>query len=130
MEENQLNALAFLHINNDIKLDYSQVINQFAKENRYLNLKQIVSILCLFLRTNKFRKSILQKLDFRKRTKCVFLGVILQSLFGHVPRSPENGRAYITFHKTNLCRHAIVTNFLTRLWKIFAYAIGLDHFVF
>ena len=111
MEENQLNALAFLYTNNDIKLDYSQVIKQFAKENRYLNLKQIVSILCLFLSTNKFRKSILQKLDFRKRTKCVFFGVILQSLLGHVPRPPENGRVYVTLHKTNLCRHVFVTNF-------------------
>ena len=71
----------------------------------------MLNFLYFFLSTNKLRKSILQKLDFRKRTKCVFLGVILQSLLGHVPRPPENGRAYVTPHKTNLCRHAIVTNF-------------------
>ena len=39
MQENRLNALALLYINNDIKLDYSQVIDQFAKRNRRLNLK-------------------------------------------------------------------------------------------
>ena len=39
MQENRLNALALLHINNLIKLDCSQVINQFAKGNRRLNLK-------------------------------------------------------------------------------------------
>ena len=39
MQENRLNALALLYINNDIKLDYSQVIDQLAKENRRLNLK-------------------------------------------------------------------------------------------
>jgi len=39
MQEHQLNALALLYINKDIKLDYSQVIDQFAKGNRRLNLK-------------------------------------------------------------------------------------------
>ena len=39
MQENRLNALALLHMNNDIKLDYSQVIDQFARRNRHLNLK-------------------------------------------------------------------------------------------
>ena len=39
MQENRLNALALLYINNDIKLDYSQVIDQFAKGNRRFNLK-------------------------------------------------------------------------------------------
>ena len=39
MKENRLNALALLYINNDNKLDYSQVIDQFAKGNRRLNLK-------------------------------------------------------------------------------------------
>ena len=39
MQENRLNALAFLYINNDIKLDCSQVIDQFAMGNRCLNLK-------------------------------------------------------------------------------------------
>ena len=38
MQENRLNALALLYINNDIKLDYSQVIDHFAKRNRRLNL--------------------------------------------------------------------------------------------
>jgi len=39
MREDRLIALALLYINKDIKLDYSQVIDQFAKENRRLNLK-------------------------------------------------------------------------------------------
>ena len=39
MQKNRLDALALLYINNDIKLDYSQVIDQFAKGNRRLNLK-------------------------------------------------------------------------------------------
>ena len=39
MQENRLNALALLYVNNDIKLDYSQAIDQFAKENCRLNLK-------------------------------------------------------------------------------------------
>ena len=39
MQENRLNALALLYINNDIKLDYRQVIDQFAKGNRRFNLK-------------------------------------------------------------------------------------------
>ena len=39
MQESRLNALALLYINNDIKLDYSQVIDQFVKGNRRLNLK-------------------------------------------------------------------------------------------
>ena len=39
MQENRLNALALLYVNNDIKLDYSQVFDQFAKGNRRLNLK-------------------------------------------------------------------------------------------
>ena len=33
MQENWLNALALLYINNDIKLNFSQVIDQFAKGN-------------------------------------------------------------------------------------------------
>ena len=41
MQENWLNALALWYINNDIKLDYSQVIDQFVKENRRLNLKSL-----------------------------------------------------------------------------------------
>ena len=47
MQENRLNPLAFLFINNDIKLDYSQVIDQFAKGNRRLNLKSTDFVLCL-----------------------------------------------------------------------------------
>ena len=39
MQEKRLNAMALLYINNDIKHDYSQVIDQFAKGNRRLNLK-------------------------------------------------------------------------------------------
>ena len=39
MQENRLNALALLYINNEIKLDYSQVFDQFVKGNRRLNLK-------------------------------------------------------------------------------------------
>ena len=39
MQENRLNALAFLYINNDNKLDHSQVIDQFAKDNHRFNLK-------------------------------------------------------------------------------------------
>jgi len=39
MQEDRLNALALLYINKDIKLDYSQVIDQFGKGNRRLNLK-------------------------------------------------------------------------------------------
>ena len=35
MQKHRLNAFALLYINNDIKLDYSQVIDQFAKENRH-----------------------------------------------------------------------------------------------
>jgi len=38
MQEDRLNALALLYINKDIKLDYSQVIDQFSKGNRRLNL--------------------------------------------------------------------------------------------
>ena len=67
MQENRLNASALLHINNDIKLDYSQVIDQLAKENRRLNLKQTDFALCLifilqFHSSNKSRKSIILKL--------------------------------------------------------------------
>ena len=39
MQENRLSALALFYINYDIKLDYSQVIDQFAKGNRRFNLK-------------------------------------------------------------------------------------------
>ena len=39
MLENRFNTLALLYINNYIKLDYSQVIDQFANGNRRLNLK-------------------------------------------------------------------------------------------
>jgi len=39
MQEDRLNALALLYINKDIKLDYSQVIDQFTKGNLRLNLK-------------------------------------------------------------------------------------------
>ena len=39
MQENRLNALALLYINYDVKLDYSQVIDQFAKGNRRFDLK-------------------------------------------------------------------------------------------
>jgi len=39
MQEDRLNALALLYINKDIKLDYSQVIDQFPKGNLRLNLK-------------------------------------------------------------------------------------------
>ena len=38
-QENRLNVLAILYVNNYIKLDYSQVIDQFGKGNRRLNLK-------------------------------------------------------------------------------------------
>ena len=38
MQEDRLNALALLYIKKDIKLDYCQVIDQFAKGNRRLNL--------------------------------------------------------------------------------------------
>ena len=62
MQENRLNALALLYINNDIKLDYSQVIDQFAKRNRRLNLKYTDFVVCLifillfhsFNKSNKF----------------------------------------------------------------------------
>ena len=37
MQENRLNALALLYINNDIKCDYCQVIDQFAKGNSRLS---------------------------------------------------------------------------------------------
>ena len=39
MQENRLSALALLYINNDIELDYNQMIDQFAKGNRCLYLK-------------------------------------------------------------------------------------------
>jgi len=39
MQEDRLNASALLYINKDIKLDYSQVIDQFAQGNHRLNLK-------------------------------------------------------------------------------------------
>jgi len=39
MQENRLNALALSYINKDIKLEYSQAIDQFAKRNRRLNLQ-------------------------------------------------------------------------------------------
>ena len=38
-QENRLKALALLSINNNIKLDSSQMFDQFAKENRCFNLK-------------------------------------------------------------------------------------------
>ena len=40
MQENRLYALAFSYINNDIKLACIQVIDQFAKGNRRVNVKQ------------------------------------------------------------------------------------------
>jgi len=39
MQDDRLNALALSYTNKDIELDYSQVIDQFAKGNRRLNLK-------------------------------------------------------------------------------------------
>ena len=39
MKEDRLDALAHLYINKDIRLDRDQVIDQFAKSNRRLNLK-------------------------------------------------------------------------------------------
>ena len=70
VQENRLNALAILYINNDIKLDYSQVIDQFVKGNRRLNLKSADFVLCLifilrFHSSNRSRKSIILKLASR-----------------------------------------------------------------
>ena len=39
MKEDRLYSLAHLYINRDINLDHDQVIDQFAKSNRRLNLK-------------------------------------------------------------------------------------------
>ena len=69
MQENRLNTLALLYISNDIKLDYGQVIDQFAKENRRLNLNQTDFVLCLifilrFQSSNK-SKSIIIKVASR-----------------------------------------------------------------
>ena len=77
MHENRFNALALLYINNDIKLDYSQVIDRFAKGDRRLNLKQTDFALCLifilrFHFFNKSRKSIILKLDSRMHENAYF----------------------------------------------------------
>ena len=69
MQENRLNALDFWYITNNIKLDYSEVIDQFAKGNHRLNLKSINFVVCLifilrFHSSNKSRKSIILKLAF------------------------------------------------------------------
>ena len=74
MQENRLNALALWFINNDIKLDYSQEIDQFAKRNRRLNLISTDFVLCFFFpfHSNKSRKSIILKLDFRMRENAYF----------------------------------------------------------
>ena len=90
MQENRLNALTLLYIN-DIKLDYSQVIDQFTKGNRRLNLKQTDFVLCLifilrFYSSNKSRKSIVRKLASRMHENAYF-GVILQSFSRACPRT-------------------------------------------
>ena len=75
-QENWLIALALLYINNDIKLDYSQVIGQFVKGDRRLNLKQTDFVFWFiftlqFHSSDKSRKNIL-KLAFRMHKNAYF----------------------------------------------------------
>ena len=77
MQEKRLNGVALLYINNDIELDYNQVINQFAKGNRRHNLKYTDFVLRLififrFHFSNKFRKRIILKLASRMHEMRIF----------------------------------------------------------